>query len=504
MKYNILSKLGNVIILFFVIIVVTITIKGSSDIKYYQNNIDTRMFGPFETSNNSSRFALTEAIVKNKSLFLSDELASVASPDLTKINGKFITIFTPGISFMGLPFYYLGYKFGYPQISTYLLSSFISIINIYLIANILLKLKMNKWISIFCGLIYLFATNSLSYSNSFNQHQVSTFLLLLSILLSIKPITYLNNLIFGIIYGIAILVDIPNALLLLPILTYQACRNVRVIPEKKIYSLKINTSILLIVMGLLPSMFLFGWYNRSVTGDYLKLGQVYGRYIYTNTRIEDVVEISKKKDKSEFKQFDSRRLLSGLTVLLFSRDRGIVVYSPIFIFGIVGMIIASKRKNNYLNIILLSTVIMNLIVYSLFNDPWGGWAFGPRYLIPSNAILSLLIAFTINKYYKNLLFISILGIVLIYSVSINVLGALTTQLVPSSVQLPFLTGKVSDTFLYNYSFLKSNMSSSLFYNLLLADHINFANFVAIVVIAMIIFFGVIYLLILKDKNKSHE
>ncbi len=488
-------KIKNIIINIFMCIpfafFVSIAIKGNSNFMYFQNNKDTVINGPYETSNNSSRYALTESIVVNKSFFLNEELAKFSSPDLSKINGKYISIFTPGISFAGIPFYYLGSLIGIPQIGAYLLSTFLSLLNVYLIYLIVRQFKLNSYIALLSGSIFIFATNAFSYSNSFNQHHASTFLLLLSILLSFRKVTLTNNIIFGMVYGTAIIVDIPNIFLILPVLINQIVKNITLNDFKDKYDAKIKIISLGLIIGLLPLLFVFGWYNYKVTNDPLKLGQVYGRHIYSNSKTEDLVVIATKKDKKEFKQFDSRRILNGLGVLLISKDRGIIMYSPVLIFALLGMYIISSQNSRFFKI-FFGIIIMNVLLYSLFNDPWGGWAFGTRYLIPSSAIMSILIAFAIERYSKKVLFTLLFLITMVYSVAVNTLGAITTQLVPSSIQLPFLPRYVSDNFMYNYSLLTKGQSTSLIYNTLIKDHIDLSSFVLMLIFLIVLFILSLY------------
>ena len=92
-------------------VLLALFIKGSSDLSgslNYQYDKETNVGGPFESSNSNSRYALVEAIVNNNSFFLSEKLAKFATPDLTRIGNKYISIFTPGVSLIAVPFYILG------------------------------------------------------------------------------------------------------------------------------------------------------------------------------------------------------------------------------------------------------------------------------------------------------------------------------------------------------------------------------------------------------------
>ena len=104
----------------------------------------------------------------------------------------------------------------------------------------------------------------------------------------------------------------------------------------------------------------------------------------------------------------------------------------------------------------------------MFGDPWGGWSFGPRYLIPGAALLSIFSALLINRYKNNYILIAIVMILLGYSVSVNSIGVLTTNAIPPKVEAVALSKPIPYTPEYNLNIIKSNQSSSLIYNLYLA------------------------------------
>ena len=81
-------------------------------------NRSTMVMGPFESSNTTSRFALVESIVKQSTFFFDLDLARFAVPDVVENNGKFYTSFTPGISFVAVPFYILGQYLGLTELIT--------------------------------------------------------------------------------------------------------------------------------------------------------------------------------------------------------------------------------------------------------------------------------------------------------------------------------------------------------------------------------------------------
>jgi hypothetical protein len=84
-------------------------------------------------------------------------------------------------------------------------------------------------------------------------------------------------------------------------------------------------------------------------------------------------------------------LWTGLTGLLFSPSRGLFVYSPVFLFSVVGAVCAWRRGGppllRYLSVGAGLTVLAN----SKWHFWWGGDTYGPRLLADITPILVLLL-----------------------------------------------------------------------------------------------------------------
>jgi len=57
----------------------------------------------------------------------------------------------------------------------------------------------------------------------------------------------------------------------------------------------------------------------------------------------------------------------------------------------------------------------NLMIYSMWGDPWGGWAFGSRYLIPAYAAISVFLAVALEKFRRDKLFLLMVFMAFVYS-----------------------------------------------------------------------------------------
>jgi hypothetical protein len=160
--------------------------------------------------------------------------------------------------------------------------------------------------------------------------------------------------------------------------------------------------------------------------------------------------------------FDEYNIPYSFYILTVSPERGLLFYSPVLLLGIFG-IWKLRRSVNLETGVLLGLVAVNLFLYSSWGDPWGGWAYGPRYLIPSMAVLSLLAAFWVSKASRSILSRALLAVLAAYSAFVALLGVVTSNAVPPKVEAVNLPLKYYN-YLYNWYLLKQGKSSSLVYN----------------------------------------
>ncbi len=488
----------------------SLSIKGEpGNPLYFQTELDTKMSGPFESSGTGSRYALTKSIVESNSFFFNEELAKFASPDLIVYQGKYSTLFTPGVSFIAVPFYYLGQIFGLPQLITFLSTTLFAVLNVLLIFLISKKLKANNIHSLIAGLVFAFGTNALGYSSTMTQHHLSLLLILLTILNVVSKRTFVNNLILGGLIGTGILVDIPNAFMMAPAAIYAFFQHFQINDSNGKKRLNINPFFIAIIIGLIPLFALFGYYNYSTTGSYTTLAQSIGRTDFFAT--EEIKEINRQssvnvsKEKPPLIPFATRMQLNGAYILLVSNERGIFFYNPILLLGLLGLFLAYKNKvHNGLVILIFATILVNILMYSMFGDPWGGWSFGPRYLIPSIGLLSIGLGYLLTKVGKNPFIIILFIVLTLYSIGINVLGSVTTNLLPPKVEAENLAVPVPYTFMYNNDLAEKNISGILVYNMFLRDFINVKSYIYIytLLISVVIFSLLAIGNSLKDKGEN--
>ncbi|MFA9288653.1 MAG: hypothetical protein ACEQSA_02125 [Weeksellaceae bacterium] len=463
-------------VLAFAVVALVLNMKvHPQGVPYYQVVQDRHVGGPFESSGSTSRYALVQALAENGTFYFDKTLASFASPDVGGSDRRYYTIFAPGVSMAGYPLYMLGSMFGYEQFTTYLLNVIFAIGCLALIMAITRRYGLPLSMQIVAGLTYIFATNAVVYSLYLTQHIMSTFCVLAGVLITLYKPNIIRNILLGLLFGAGLLIDVPNAFLMLPIVVYQFFRHFSVTHVKEYFKINMRFIFVAMLVGLIPLLMFFGYYNKDLTGNPTLPPQFVGRTIEVEKTVDTPQPVVKKEaekfdDVGDNSPFVTRLMLNGLYILLISDERGWMYYSPILLIGIIGMYFVYKNKDlNEILTVPLSVVLINILLYSMFGDHWGGWSFGARYLIPGAAMVALFIPFAIVKWRKNIIMLLITAILIGYSVFVSMLGAATTTGIPPKQEAENLSTKIPYTYEYNYQLIENNQSYSLINTYLLKD-----------------------------------
>ena len=485
MKIKITRKLFKIFFPIFVIIILVFTLKGVPG-----NPTPEEIFKelrsqakPFELSPERGRYALASTIAETGGVYFSKEVAYYVLPDLGYANGRFVSLFAPGVSLISLPLYVIGKYLNLAQVFTFATSSFFALLNVFLIAGIVKKVTKNIFCGICAGGVFLFATNALSYATTLYQHHITTFLILTAVLVLISEIRFYTLFLVGSLYGTSLLVDYPNAVLFIPVVIFTLSKSIKIKePEGKI-DLWIDSKIITLFLGIflffIPNLV----YNKIAYGNPFQLagGVDNIREISEITRFSDFPSSIKSPTQSISSFFNIGNLPNSMSVLLTSKERGIFWFSPILLLGLLA-IKPFYRKDKGLCLTLLAGVAATLLLYGMWGDPWGGWAFGPRYLIPALGQLAIFLGVAVDKYARKPIFIVIFFLTLIYGVSVNLAGALTTNQIPPSIE-----GESIDIpkipYLKNFDLMKHGLSGSFIYNSLFKNHLGL-NLYYIIILAV--------------------
>lgn len=449
-----------------------------------------KVTGPFETSHERSPYALLLSWLTYHSVSLSQQLADFASPDVGIYDSKYFSYFPPGVSAVVAPFYLLGLQFNMGLLFIHIgisIFSILTLIVMYLIGIQILRLR--SVLVIICVFTYAFATTSWSYAITIYQHSITTLLLLSGFYAAWHygrngKLSFLWGIVVWTTYGLSIWVDYPNILLLAPIICYFFYRSLIIAHEKQGIAVTFRLNFLLTCIPFILLMFSLGYYQQYHFGNMFRMSNFLPRYHKQEPTQAEQTSTQKSAPKNKY--LDETRIVNGLTTLLFSPNRGIFFYSPILIAGLFGIYGGIRRRNR--EIVFLSGVAtVNLLMYASLTDPWGGWTYGPRYLIPSMAILSLMMGRFLAQYKHILVQLTIFFLTVI-SVAFAALGVLTSNLIPPIVEAVPLN--LDSTITMNIKLLQSNQTSNYVYTTYLAPHLQLAQYYFVLcTILTIVFFS---------------
>jgi hypothetical protein len=471
----------NSLLVLFVGFILALSLRGlpgNPDAKTFLNKSYLES-GPLELSPERGRFALTYAIAELHSYAFSLPLARFATPDVGYTNGQYVSLFAPGVSFVILPGFILGSLVDLSQVGSFAVIALFALCNFFLVAKISRLLGASGKASYIGAVAFLFATPAFSYGVSLYQHHISVFLMLTSLFLLFRYQSPLSRVIIWILIGAGFFVDYPNAFLMLPIALYALAQAWSISDTAKKIAMRINVAKLATVFfAVVPLLFLL-WYNNSAYGNPLQLAGTIDSVDSIDARGNPVskVKVNGKivnifttpdldLQVTTTTAFQTRNLLNGLYIHFLSPDRGILFFAPIVYVGIAGFFWLYKRDKRVILFIAIAGI--NILLYSMWGDPWGGWAFGSRYLIPTYALSGISIALFLPFLLSKRLLAVVFSLVLVYSVFVNTLGALTTSKMPPKIQVLSLEKQTHReekyTYARNLQYISSGESSSFVFH----------------------------------------
>ncbi len=436
--------------------------------------------GPLELSPERGRFALLYSIVEDRSLIFSASVARLALPDLAMNSaGQYVSLFAPAVSYLVVPGYIIGKFFGVAQVGAYAVIVLFALANIFLIFMIAKRLGAGMTPAMLGALTFAFATPAFPYATTLYQHHISVFLLLVSlwILLTLRSVWSLIGVWFA--CALAVVVDNPNLFLMFPVGVYALMRLRELVRVRGHYRSRRVFAGLLTFVGFIIPLALFGYYNFRTSGSpwqlpgtlqavseitddgYPVAKSTYERQVLTPEQLAER-ERGKATEKTAVGFFKTRNLYEGFYVHFLSPDRGILFFTPVILLGIIGLGVLYRRQAGMVAF-FLAIIGGNVLLYSMWGDPWGGWAFGSRYLIPSYALLAIALPFGFSLPRFRSVFLGIFILLFAYSAWVNTLGAVTSSANPPKVQVLAIEQQTGHeekyTFLRNWEFLHEKYQS---------------------------------------------
>jgi hypothetical protein len=339
--------------------------------------------------------------------------------------GNYYSALAPGTSFLALPFLAVAFTLagGYTVFGPVLLFSeaFVALTGAlaafftYKIAEMFFR----KSTSMLIGFSFSFSSISWPLATYFFQSDVSAMLVTLAALLALKVLKSPRTDAFlpgacGLVLGAAFTVDYVDAVLV-PILAAYFLLGGRSRPASS------ARSVIPFLLGVLPGFILIGLYNYAAFGTpFLSTEQA---YLARN---------------SLFGGF-STPITAGLWLDLFSPARGLFVFVPSAILGVIGLYRGFRTPQLREAFLLFLAVFLGILVpYSMWYNPDGGLSYGPRFIVA--AIPFILIP-------AGLIIDGAKGDRLLVVYSLFVAGAVTNGIAALTTAIPPYAGPFSSPFL---------------------------------------------------------
>jgi len=276
---------------------------------------------------------------------------------------RLVSAYPPGPAILALPFYLLPVLGRVPPQSKLLIdveklaAAVLTALSVVLIYAAINRLEGNR-AALLLSLIYALGTSSLSVSSqALWQHGPSQLFLAASLYCLVRGMEQPRwAALSGLTLGLAVLCRPTDLLIAIPLAAYIV----------QVHRDQLARFTLLA----LPSMIFMALYNAWYFDSALRIGYDQGFFSGNSLRTP---------------------VWEGLSGILFSPSRGLFIYSPVFLFSLLGMVLAWGRSEPPLAKYLSAAVVLVIALYSRWKIWWGGWAYGPRLLADLTPLLTLLL-----------------------------------------------------------------------------------------------------------------
>jgi hypothetical protein len=309
------------------------------------------------------------------------------SHDTIISNGRYFSVFSPGLSYLSLPFGVAGFlldggKLGLNTLAVLTDEGFVALCAA-LAALVLYKvcrMYAPPIPSLLASLTLAFGTIAWPFATELLDHDVAMLFSLLGVYCVTKCTrtentrneNYIMLAAAGASLGIACTIEYLSALLILPLILFLAYRRRMSV---------LSGSLFCAIFSLGPILDLT--YNRLVTGNPL----VFPENLWSGAN-----------GLTAFQRFDLSQLLTVPFYNLLSPYRGLFLLSPVLLVGVYGLfrMYQSERFRGDA-LLFLSLFLLGVLPYSMWSNWEGAWSFGPRFLVDVIPYLVIPIAFALSE-----------------------------------------------------------------------------------------------------------
>jgi hypothetical protein len=312
--------------------------------------------------NQNSRFDLTRAVVEQGTLAI--DAFQENTGDKAQRDGHWYTDKAPGLSLLAVPAYALVHavRAGAVVAGSYVgtvfavaLPSALAAVQLFALGRLI---GLSAAWSAALTLAYALGTLALPYSTIFYGHQLSA-----ALGLSAFALVWRRRapLLAGLLLGLAVAVDYTSVILVIAVMGYAVA--------------KLGArGVLWLIAGGAPIALALGAYHAAAFGHPLALP--YEFVLQEHRRMGWFMGIAAPDPRV-------------MGALLVGRYRGLFFGSPWLVAGIPGLVVLARRGFRAEAITCGGIVLAYLLLNAGLVDWHGGWAMGPRYLIPAIPFLAV-------------------------------------------------------------------------------------------------------------------
>ncbi len=260
---------------------------------------------------------------------------------------------------------------------------------------------------------YGLATSAFPYAGNYYSHQLSAALLVFSLCLLWRgrSVGRARLVVVGAMLGLALIGEYSTALIAGPLALYALYHRPRV------------STALWLAGGMAPPLLAMALHNLAIFGSPLPVGYAYSA-LWQAEHTTGFFSLT----------YPHPDALWGIT---FSPFRGLFFVSPFLLLGLAGLVLFGGRPGYRAEFLICAWGTLSYFAFNSASIMWsGGFAVGPRYLVPTIPLLVLPLALAWERWGRAAWFRVTFGALLVWSFVVTWALTIATQSFPTYVAMP--------------------------------------------------------------------